>query len=412
MGWRGTSYTFQLWFDAVYFLYSRIFTMTETMNTTLRYQAIDVGALSPNANNVRGAAINDRGQISGRSETGETQVVGDRTFTLNQGFIWEKGEIQALPLTGMKMGGETDGQTVTMPGAGGFVQAMNNRGVVVGAADEVLGKATDRGTYWQRNQARDYEFTIYDFGGIESYFFDINRHNQIAGRNIYGPGSTADAPNRSKPIYWEDGVVQDLPTLGGDTGTTRGINDQGQLVGQIDSDGLNDKTMNTAVLWEKNAEGGYELINLGTFGAEQSIARDINESGQIIGWATTGSGTTAEDSLFLIDNGVHTTLGNLGGKRGETADINEFGQIVGYSQTVDGKDRAFLWDEGQMYDLNQLVGGKLDWHGYAVTLTRATGINNAGDIVSYGTYTYLDVAGQEQTGTRTFLLSADYLPIA
>lgn len=145
-------------------------------------------------------------------------------------------------------------------------------------------------------------------------------------------------------------------------------------------------------------------MNLGTFGADQSITRDINESGQIIGWATTGTGETTKDSLFLLDHGVNTDLGSLGGKRGETADINEFGQVMGYSQTMEGKDRAFLWDNGKMYDLNDLVGGKLTWESYEITLTRAMGINNLGDIVSFGTYTYTDAAGKEQTGTRTFLL--------
>jgi hypothetical protein len=69
------------------------------------YKAIELGALSPDANNVRGAAINDAGQISGRSEIGVMQKVGDRTFILNQGFIWQSGQLSPLPLQGLKVGG-------------------------------------------------------------------------------------------------------------------------------------------------------------------------------------------------------------------------------------------------------------------------------------------------------------------
>ncbi|MEG5140388.1 MULTISPECIES: hypothetical protein [Microcoleaceae] len=41
-----------------------------------------------------------------------------------------------------------------------------------------------------------------------------------------------------------------------------------------------------------------------------------------------------------------------------------------------------------------------------VTLARATGINNFGDISAYGTYTYKDAKGATLTRTRSYLLKA------
>ncbi|NJK70307.1 MAG: hypothetical protein HC941_30775 [Microcoleus sp. SU_5_3] len=41
-----------------------------------------------------------------------------------------------------------------------------------------------------------------------------------------------------------------------------------------------------------------------------------------------------------------------------------------------------------------------------MTLTRASGINNYGDISAYGTYTYKNAAGANATGTRAYLLRA------
>jgi probable HAF family extracellular repeat protein len=370
------------------------------------YEAIDLGATSPNANNVRANAINDEGQIAGRSESGATVKLGTATRVVSEGFIWENGVMKPLTSTGVKNGGgPKNGETVTQWGGGGFVSAINDLAIVAGTSDEILGQATDRGLIWQ-NDGNGYNLNIYDFGGIESYFFDINNQNQIAGRHIYGPGSTATASTRSHPIYRQDGFVNLLPDLNGDTGTARGINSKGDIVGQLDSDGLNDKTVDNAVIWQKGEDGKYKFTNLGTFGSQQAVARDINDSGQIIGWTANGTGATATSSPFLLQDGKKIDIGTFGGRLGETAGINQFGQVVGYSQNEAGQDRAFVWNDGKMSDLNNLVMTNLTFKGSSVTLSRANGINNFGDIVAYGSYTYKDAAGVTQTGTRGYLLKA------
>ena len=95
------------------------------------------------------------------------------------------------------------------------------------------------------------------------------------------------------------------------------------------------------------------------------------------------------DHGVVVGNGNHDAfkwspetgvvwLGSLGGNECQAADINNQGQIVGWSDS-DGRysQVAFLWQDGQMFDLNQITdgaGGK-NW------LQRAYGINDAGHIV-------------------------------
>jgi probable HAF family extracellular repeat protein len=377
-----------------------------------RYQATDLGSLSSNPNgSVNAAAINDFGQIAGRYDTGATFTNQNATTgvvnannLVRQGFIWENGTQTAITSTGAKNGqsdfGAADGETVTLLTPN--INTISNGGVILGTADEVrqpVPRATDRALVWQKDGS-NYKLTINDFGGIESYAFDTNNSNQIVGRNILTSGY-------EKTIYIENGVVKELTALGGDGGTARGINNKGQIIGYVDSDGaLNDKFVNTAVIWEKDATGTYKLKNLGTFGDEQATLRDINDTGSIIGSTSSGSGTTATSTPFILRNEEFTALGSLGGKTGSTNGINEFAQVVGASQIASGTNHAFVWNEGVMGDLNSLVTSPITYNGAAVTLNSAVGVNNFGDIVATGTYTYKDAAGVNQTGTRSFVLKA------
>ena len=174
----------------------------------------------------------------------------------------------------------------------------------------------------------------------------------------------------------------------------------------VDGDGLNDKTVNNAALWEKGADGKYKLTNLGTFGAEQATLRDINDSGQIIGSTSSGTGATLASSPFLFQNGQKINIGSLGGVTGSASGINQFGQVVGASQNGVGQNRAYVWNNGVIKNLNDLTVINPTFGGSNVTLTGASGINNYGDISATGSYTYKDAKGATLTGTRAYLLKA------
>ncbi|WP_293337138.1 hypothetical protein [Microcoleus sp. CAWBG58] len=366
-----------------------------------RYQVVDLGAIAPTGNATQANNINDRGQIVGRSQT--TEVLG--TGFRNQGFIWENGVFKPLTSTGIKNGGGLlTGQEVTQRGGGGFTAAINDLGAIAGTSDEIAGQATDRGLLWQKT-GNDYTLQITDLPGVETYFFDINNQNQMAGRHIWAPAS-GTIPVRTRALSVDQGFINPLPDLDGNSATANGINNKGVIVGQIDSDGLNTVTINTAALWEKGSDGKYKLTDLGTFGAEQAIARDINDAGQIIGNTSSGTGATATSSPFLLQNGQKINIGSLGGATGAAAGINQFGQVVGVSQNSSLQNRAFVWNNGVIKDLNSLILTDPSFGGSKVTLTNATGINNFGDISAYGSYTYKDAKGVTQTGTRAYLLKA------
>jgi probable HAF family extracellular repeat protein len=377
-----------------------------------RYVATDLGSLSTNLNgSVNAASINDFGQIAGRYDTGETFTNTNATTgvvnpnnLVRQGFVWENGVQTPLTSTGLKEGqsdfGAPDGTTVTLLTPN--VNTIGNRGQILGTADEVRQPnpvPTDRGLVWTPDGKGGYDLVINDFGGVESYLFDINNRNQIPGRNI-------DTPDHETPIYFESGAVTPLTDLGGGGGTARGINAKGQIVGYVDSDGLvNGVEKNTAVLWEKDASGVYQFNDLGTFGAEQTQLRDINNAGQIIGSTSNGSGSTATSDPFLYKDGEYTAIGSLGGKTGSANGINEFGEVVGASQIASGTNRGYVYIGGKLTDLNGLVTTPLTYNGAAVTLTNAVSINNFGDIVATGTYAYKDpVTGLDRTGTRSYRL--------
>ena len=121
------------------------------------------------------------------------------------------------------------------------------------------------------------------------------------------------------------GGLQDLGNLGGVYGAAYGINDAGDAAGWADLAG---DVLNHAVLWPK---GSTTPIDLGVLtGYAQSIAGAVNSKGQIVGCVTNGPG-------------------------------------CGGSNTA-----AFLWENGDMVDLNTLVPphpGVLLWMGVIPTST-------------------------------------------
>jgi len=81
----------------------------------------------------------------------------------------------------------------------------------------------------------------------------------------------------------------------------------------------------------------------------------------------------------LFGRSTVTDLGALGGGWSYAASINNTGQVVGFATIAGGARHATLFSNGTVTDLNSSISAELGW-----TLTEAFAINDAGQIVGNG----------------------------
>src|SRR5262245_17507323 len=59
---------------------------------------------------------------------------------------------------------------------------------------------------------------------------------------------------------------------------------------------------------------------------------------------------------FVVDSVQVTDLGTLGGAQSSALDINDRGEIVGWAATTQGIQHAFLYSNGSMIDIGSAFG--------------------------------------------------------
>jgi probable HAF family extracellular repeat protein len=95
--------------------------------------------------------------------------------------------------------------------------------------------------------------------------------------------------------------------------------------------------------------GPYILKDLGTLGGSSAQAYDVNDQGQVVGFATTAAPQTR---AFRWQDGVMTNLGTLGGTFSSASGLNVFGQVAGSSSVAAGAPpRATFWNGSAMVNL-------------------------------------------------------------
>jgi len=270
---------------------------------------IDFGTLGgPDLNSeIWYGGVNNRGQAVGYAET--SALLGDNFCGFGTGhqclpFIWHNGVMATLP---------------TLGGNNGMAAVINNRGQVVGTAEN-------------------------------------DSTNPVCSPSHIAP-----------PVLWEKGQPQELPTYPGDRdGIATSINSRGQAVG---SSG-NCATLDHALLWEDGRV--TDLPSLG--GAQYNIPYAINDPGQVVGVSDLAGDEIAHAVLW--QGGIASDLGALPGDSYSEADgINRQGQVVGGSCGETGCT-AILWQDGTMTDLNNLIPA-----GSSLYLYFAHAINSQGEIV-------------------------------
>ena len=291
----------------------------------------DIGASGRNS---VAFGVNDSGQVTGEGETviqdpnGE-DFCGFKALGLPAlgntciPFVWQNGVMAALP---------------TLGGPNGSASTINSQGATVGYAE---------------NTTRD-------------------------------PACPTPQVFQFKPVVWQNGKIQELPTRPGDPeGVAIGINDNGWVMGgsgscaQFNPDSQFYLLGVHPLLWRNGVM--TDLGNLGgtgTFGGNFACA--ANNLGQVVGQSDLPGDETTHG--FIWQNGVMTDLGTIPGDLASfPSAINDAGQVVGGGLDPDFNLHAFIWQNGVMADLNTLI--PVDSGLY---LQLADSINATGQIVGFG----------------------------
>jgi probable HAF family extracellular repeat protein len=329
-------------------------------------------------------------------------------------------------------------------GPGGSLVHINRIGLIAGALTSA--NNTDHATLWYKKNVID--ISKPGFGGANSIAYATNVFGHAVGGaetgkpdpsaadfcgfKAYGMVTSGDI---CAPFFWRNGVMAQLPTLGGNNGSATQINLFGVIVGEVENalrdPGCPERFQFKPVKWQNG-----KVIELPTYpGDPDAVAYAINDLGQVIGssgqcapfnpnlqlamaplhpllWERDGSvkylgtlggtgrnfanlaininnrghvvGTSAlagdrvNHAFFWTEQKGMQDLGalHLNDVNSGAAGINDFDEITGISVPADGPPSAFVWRNGQMTDLNTVVRGAANLH-----LFLGSSINNDGEII-------------------------------
>ena len=317
------------------------------------------------------AAINNLGQVAGTTHNAD--------FTVFQGFRTEANS---------PINPSTDELGLISGATSSSATGINNLGQVAGT-DEIPIPAFPGEFFGRAVRADPANATPVDLGpdldsSCDAYSSNANGINdlgQLTGQaTLVDPDCTTVAgfhAYRTLP----NGPMSTATDLGaletGNISVGYAINASGQVVGYSNGEiGV----FQAPFL----ATPGTAMMYLGTLGGNQAVAQGINSAGQVVGYSNLANNPPGffDDNAFLLNPGSTIfDLGTLGGSSSVAYGINKAGQIVGFSTTPgDVATHAFLYQNGSMYDLNDLIPADSGW-----VLQSASAINDFGQIVGTGT---------------------------
>jgi probable HAF family extracellular repeat protein len=314
---------------------------------------IDLGTLGkPGANSwINWGGINDSAEAVGQSETATPDpngedICGFGTHLICVPFIWRDGYMSGLP---------------TLGGYNGQASAINNRGDVVGFAEDgavdgtcppgTMNNRVDLAALWVRGNAIPLPLVL---GDTDGFAFGINDEGESVGYS-------GNCINATHAVMWKDNNVVTLKDLGGiGSNFAYVITDRGQIAGEI---GSPDSPAFYAAAWLYGAYGAVTNIGIlpGDLGA---FATGMNDRGQVVGNGIDPNFNWAHGFIWQ-DGGVITDLNTLIPENSglyiiSASNINDRGQISGMATVVggpyNGEIHAYLlnpvggWDGASMAD--------------------------------------------------------------
>jgi probable HAF family extracellular repeat protein len=283
----------------------------------------------------------------------------------------------------------------TLGGSFAEGNGISNRGWISGFST-LLGDQSTHATLWTEDTGlqdlgtlggpnSSISFPVKDsrgllVGGADTSVLDPFNEGICGGAAV--PFTTPD-PYICRGFLWQRGRMTPLSTLGGNNSFAENVNDSGQIVGFAETADSDPNCIAPQVfdlqpvMWGPDGQiQALPLLPGDIFGA----ATGINEKGQVTGVSSPFCApgpvvTTIESHLVLWEKGVPINLGSLGGVANNFPfAINDQGDIVGQSDlTGDTTAHAFLWtQERGMQDLGTLPGD---------ISSVALGMNNKGQVV-------------------------------
>jgi probable HAF family extracellular repeat protein len=350
---------------------------TAKAQPNVRYAVTDLGNVGPDGQPFQ---VTNNGLVAGAAMVGNAL----------HGVLWYKGHMLDLSTPGLK------GQNSQAFGVNVWGQAVGEAETSNSDPNEdfcgfaALGLPSPGGScvpfLWQNGVMNP----LPTLGGNNGAANTINNLGEVVGtaeNNMPDGTCPSGGPQeyQFKPVAWRNRAVQELPTYPGDPdGFALGINEVGQVAGTSgDCAAFNPITQDYlqplhALLWEDQ-----KITDLGTLGGTGQgfgiLAYNLNNRGQVIGWSDLAGNAKFHAFLWTRETGMQD-LGTVGSDPNSIAiGINDAGQIVGSSIDAKFNPRAFLRVGQDLIDLNELV--PTDSPLYLFT---ACSINASGEIIGIG----------------------------
>ena len=292
------------------------------------YTIVDLGTLGGVGSGAAG--VNEAGDVVGTANTGWSEP---------HAFRWSAGVMTGIHAMG---------------GWGSEGTDISDDGWVVGSAGNNSGYA--EAMYWFGADP----IPVGTLGDRWSQAFAINNDHRIVGRS-------ANAEGLIEAFSWDDGVIVGLGSLvEGDFSEAWDVNDAGVIVGDAGAEG-------GFLHAFRYADGVMSDLGTPSPNFEASWANGINDAGAIVGGTQVAGG--GQVYPFVLTDGQWDVITEM---QGAADAVNASGQVVGTSFTPAGES-AFIYEDGVLTDLNQLLPAGSGWQ-----LAAAIDINDAGQIVGQG----------------------------
>ena len=247
----------------------------------------------------------------------------------------------------------TDWIVLDAPGSSSFALG-------VGAADLVCGTSANEPVVWQDG----HRVPLPAIEGMPGGFaHDATMSGVIVGSVLN------DLFGTELPALWASpdgpGVLLKIPRNAG-VGTALAINERGEIAGNAGG---------KPVIWPGVRRPSRAIPTLS--GGSGGELLDINEAGDAAGRTIFPDGTN-EAMLWIASSRSIVGLGSFGGGFSIANALNEARQVVGTSSSPSG-GRAFLWEDGQLHDLNALIAATNEPF---LGLIEAVGIDESGTIAA------------------------------